>query len=244
MRRGHAPIIFVSHEPPCVEVSCLTATRVLFLNVANGLIQPERLRQAVEHSTADLIGLTELTAGQADALRGLTDAYPYQYLYGAGIPGKGILSRTPLRAAQLIDLYPARPDLQAYVTVEANGKAQEVQVVVAHPPPQRTRQRNEQLKALLRLATNGEPTLLMGDFNMVQAQAAYRRYVAAGLIDAFREAGTGRGFTYPVRRAGVRLQPLLRIDFIWHSSHLLAKRTWVGTDYGSDHLPIYAEMTW
>ena len=83
----------------------------------------------------------------------------------------------------------------------------------------------------------------MGDFNMVQVQAEYRRYLAAGMIDAFREAGTGRGLTYPVRRAGFRLRPLIRIDFIWHTRHLFAKRAWLGIDYGSDHLPIFAEIT-
>ncbi len=115
---------------------------------------------------------------------------------------------------------------------------------MAHPPPQRTRLRNAQLNALLQHATKGQPSLLIGDFNMVQYQAAYRGFIAAGLVDSFREAGTGRGFTYPIRRAGFRLRPLLRIDFIWHTRHMRAKRAWVGTDYGSDHLPIFAELTW
>jgi vancomycin resistance protein VanJ len=217
--------------------------RVLFFNVANGLLRPERLTHSIEQSKADLIGLAELTSKQAEAVRGLSEAYPYQYLAGSGIPGKGILSRVPLRDPELIELHPARPDLRAYITLGANGEGQEVQVIVAHPPPQRTRLRNAQLRALLHLATTGERTLLMGDFNMVQAQAAYRGFAAAGLVDAFREAGAGRGFTYPVRRAGFRLRPLVRIDFIWHTRHLRAERAWVGMDYGSDHLPIFAELT-
>jgi endonuclease/exonuclease/phosphatase (EEP) superfamily protein YafD len=225
------------------EMPNLPAFRVLFFNVGNGVLTPERLKSAVEQSKADLIGLAELTATQADAVRSLTETYPYQFLNGAGIPGKGLLSRVPLRDPELIELHPGRPDIRAYVRPGAEPDSPEVQVIVAHPPPQPTQRRNAQLRALRQLATTGEPSLLMGDFNMVQAQAAYRRYVVAGLIDAFREAGAGRGFTYPVRRAGWRLRPLIRIDFIWHTRHLRAERAWVGADYGSDHLPIFADLT-
>lgn len=218
--------------------------RVLFFNVGNGLLRPERLREALELSQADLIGLAELTSAQADSMSRLKDRYPYQYLYGAGIPGKGILSRSPLRDVELLEFQPARPDLRAYTMLDTEEGMQELQIVVAHPPPQRTHLRNEQLKALLALAMNGKPTLLMGDFNMVQSQAVYRSYRAAGLLDAFREAGTGRGFTFPTRRGGFRLRPVVRIDFIWHTKHLRTRRAWVGADYGSDHLPIFAELTW
>jgi len=218
------------------------AVRVLFFNVGNGLLKPDRLKEAVERSQADLIGLAELTSIQADALRDLSELYPFQYLYGLGIPGKGLLSRWPLDSVELLELHSARPDLRANVMLPIGNSSRTIQIIVAHPPPQRTRQRTEQLKAILTLATSGKPTLLMGDFNMVQAQAAYRVYRAAGLRDAYREAGTGRGLTYPVRRAGFRLWPLLRIDYIWYTQHLIAKRAWVGVDHGSDHLPLFAEM--
>ncbi len=222
----------------------MPAFRVLFFNVGNGLLRPDRLRHAIEQSQADLVGLTELTSAQAEALHDLNEIYPHQHLYGAGIPGKGLLSRIPLRAAELIELHSGRPDLRAYIRPGTDSGAQELQVIVAHPPPQRTRLRTEHLNMLLQLTTKGQPSLLIGDFNMVQYQAAYRRFVAAGLVDTFREAGAGRGLTYPVRRSGFRLRPLLRIDFIWHTRHLRASRAWVGTDYGSDHLPILADLTW
>jgi vancomycin resistance protein VanJ len=217
--------------------------KVLFFNVANGLLPPERLKQAIEESQADVIGLAELSSVQAGVVSGLKETYPYQYLHGAGIPGKGLLSKIPMRAAELLELHPQRPDLRAFITLGTETDAHEVQVIIAHPPPQRTQFRGAQIAKLLELATRGESTLLMGDFNMVQAQAEYRRYVAAGLIDAFREAGTGRGLTYPVRRFGFLLRPMLRIDFIWHTRHMRANRTWLGSDYGSDHLPILAELT-
>jgi endonuclease/exonuclease/phosphatase family metal-dependent hydrolase len=225
------------------KVSPLPAFRAMFFNVGNDLLRPDRLILAVEQSQADLIGLAELTTLQAEALRGLNELYPYQHLYGTGIPGKGILSKIPLHGAELIELYPARPDLRTHIRLASGSQEQELQVIVAHPPPQRTRLRTLQLYALIRHVTMGQPSLLMGDFNMVQYQAAYRSFVTAGLVDSFREVGAGRGFTYPVRRGGIRLRPLLRIDMIWHTRHLYATRAWVGADYGSDHLPIFAELT-
>ncbi len=222
----------------------LPTLRVLFFNVGNGLLRPDRLKHVIEQSEADLIGLAEVAPGQAEAARDLSEIYPYQFLHGTGIPGKGLLSRIPLRTAELIELHPRRPDLRASMMVGAERDEREIQIIVAHPPPQRTRCRDDQITALLQYAAKEAPSLLIGDFNMVQYQAIYRRFIAAGLVDSFREAGLGYGFTYPVRRSRFRLRPLLRIDFIWHTRHFRAERAWVGMDYGSDHLPIFAELAW
>ena len=40
------------------------------------------------------------------------------------------------------------------------------------------------------------------------------------------------------------IQPLLRIDYIWHSDELRAASARVGEDIGSDHLPLTAEFEW
>ncbi len=228
--------------------------RVLCYNVGNGLVRPERLARAIRESEADLIGLVELTPSQAVAVEALCDIYPYQYLNGAGIVGKGLLSRLPLYDTHLLELYPDRPDLYAYIlangtdgeTDKSQDDPRKLRIIVAHPPPQRTRMRTEQLRSLLEITTDSqdESALLMGDFNMVQFETTYKRYVAAGLVDAFRTAGRGHGLTYPVRRYGIRLKPLIRLDFIWHTRQLRAHRAWLGKDQGSDHLPIFADMTW
>jgi vancomycin resistance protein VanJ len=211
--------------------------------LGNGMVSPERLNAAIRESNADLIGLSELASLQAEAASSLINLYPYQFLNGIGIPGKGLLSRFPLHTAEHLELHPSRPDLQAYATLGTAEETQNLRVIVAHPPPPPTQRRYKQLKSLREMATDGQPTLLMGDFNMVESQPAYQSYVAAGLIDVFREAGTGAGLTYPLRRAKIPLPLLIRIDFIWHTHHLRANRAWVGTDYGSDHLPIFAELT-
>src|SRR5689334_6982267 len=107
---------------------------VMTYNVGNGLARPERLAQVLAASKADIIGLQELTIAQEDALRTeLWRVYPYQVLHGAGIPGKGLLSRYPVTCSEKLELFPHRPDLLA--TLEVGGR--ELKLIVAHPPPPR-----------------------------------------------------------------------------------------------------------
>jgi vancomycin resistance protein VanJ len=215
--------------------------RVLSANVANGLAKPERLASMIRDSGADLVGLTELSREQAEVLSHLADIYPYRALHGLGIPGKGILSHFPMHETTLTEWHPGRPDLQASVLL---GKDAPLRLIVAHLPPRLTALRRAQFEAMVKAATEGIPTVLLGDFNMNGLYREYRRLAAAGLTDAFSAAGTGRGYTFPYRRGRIRLRPLVRIDFIWHTVHLKTTRAWVGSDYGSDHLPIYAELEW
>ena len=49
----------------------LTAFRVLFLNVANGLIRPERLKHVLEKSQADLRKVLSVRQEAAASLMGL-----------------------------------------------------------------------------------------------------------------------------------------------------------------------------
>jgi len=55
---------------------------VMTYNVGNGLARPERLVKLLRETAADLVGLQELTASQAQALQAeLTSFYPYQVLH-------------------------------------------------------------------------------------------------------------------------------------------------------------------
>jgi endonuclease/exonuclease/phosphatase family metal-dependent hydrolase len=217
-------------------------------NVGNGLARPDRLAHVLAASKADIIGLQELTTVQEDALRTrLQRAYPYQVLHGAGIPGKGLLSRYPITGSERLELFPHRPDLLA--TLDVAGR--ELKLIVAHPPPPRlfgdgirpTELAMRQLEHLVKLACEGEPAILLGDFNMRETMPIYRHLEAAGLTDAFRVVGR-RGSTFPLRRGRVPLRPLLRLDYIWHSTHLRTVDARIGSDAGSDHLPVLAEMHW
>jgi vancomycin resistance protein VanJ len=218
-------------------------------NAGNGLAPPAGLCAVLRAAGADLIGLQEITAAQAAALeRDLADLYPYRVLYGEGIPGKGLLSKFPLRAVERLSLYPHRPDLRA--TVELPGGP--LQCIVAHPRPPgfhwngfyMNALSRTQIATLIALATAGPPTILLGDFNLTEQTRLYAQIHSAGLIDAFQTAGKGRGWTLPTRYYALPLTPMLRIDYIWHTPHLHATAAWVGNKTGSDHLPVLARLAW
>ena len=98
------------------------------------------------------------------------------------------------------------------------------------------------------------PAVLLGDLNLTARHPVYARLRGAGLRDAFRDAGRGRGATLPMRpghsgrlRRGWRGPrpgpvPLLRVDYVWHTPDLGALDCWVGPDAGSDHLPVLARL--
>ena len=230
---------------------------VMTYNVGAGLARPARLGDVLRRSGADIIGLQELAPPQGAAIAALlADDYPHQALHATGIPGKGLISRFPLHESALLDLHPARPDLQA--TVNAPGG--DLTVIVAHPPPPRIgRNRvvqsalaNEQIARIATVASRGHPAVLLTDFNRIGWQAAYRQLRQSGLIDAFGAAGHGFGFTLPTRLShlayrghplgAVPLPPLLRVDYVWHTAHFRAVQAWIGGNAGSDHLPVLAEL--
>ncbi|MBL8145642.1 MAG: endonuclease/exonuclease/phosphatase family protein [Anaerolineae bacterium] len=219
-----------------------TPFTVLTWNVGNGLAKPDRLTAALRDSSADIIGLEELSEEQAAALEaGLADLYPWRVLFGRGIPGKGILSRFPIHDQKQLSFHPKRPDLHAQVEREGGL----MHVIVVHPPPpapQEINARARQMAEISKLVNLPDPVVLMGDMNMTHWQQAYHELLNAGLLDAFAEAGRGSSLTFPTRRGSLPLLPMIRLDYIFHSTELTALEAWVGADGGSDHLPLFARF--
>jgi vancomycin resistance protein VanJ len=218
-------------------------------NAGNGLADPQPLVDVLRNSGADLIGLQEITADQANAIdKSLAGLYPYRIMFGDGIPGKGLLSKFPITNFKQLNLYPDRPDLLATIQL-ADA---ELTVIVAHPPPPRLHTdgiymnaaTQQQLYELIRMATHGGPVLMMGDFNMTTRSIFYTTLRRMGLIDAFEVAGQGPGFTLPLRWKNIPLLPMARVDYIWHTSHLVPLKSWIGENTGSDHLPVLAQLQW
>jgi endonuclease/exonuclease/phosphatase (EEP) superfamily protein YafD len=231
---------------------------VMTYNVGNGLARPRRLASLLRASGAEVIGLQELDVVQARVLReALADDYPHQVLHPTGFPGKGLLSRFPIRAHDQLALYPERPDLRAVLDVRGRS----VTVCVGHPPPPRLRRKGLSFdeQALAQIDALGEtvaacgPSLLLADLNLTPRHPSYQRLRQLGLTDAFAAAGRGRGYTLPLRpgrsqRTKLRLgwlplRPFLRVDYIWHTREMATRTSWLGRDSGSDHLPVLARLT-
>ncbi len=83
----------------------------------------------------------------------------------------------------------------------------------------------------------GSPAIVAGDFNTPSESAIFRRYWSH-LDDAFARAGFGYGGTRVLRWFSVR------IDHVLSTDGLRAVRAQVGSDLGSDHLPLIADYIW
>jgi endonuclease/exonuclease/phosphatase family metal-dependent hydrolase len=227
-------------------------------NVGNGLALPETLARYVRSSGADIVGLQEVSEEQAEAVAQATsDIYPYLVMRGTGFSGRGLLSRYPITESDWLPLASDRPDLRA--VVEISG--QPISIFVAHPPPPRLRRRGvvfqpetlAQIDRLAELVVEASPAILVGDFNMTARHPRYAHLAASGLVDSFREAGSGRGATFPLRAgqtqrfnhrlSWVPLPALARIDYVWHTGDLRSLDAWVERGAGSDHLPVFARLT-
>ena len=81
----------------------------------------------------------------------------------------------------------------------------------------------------------GAPVLAAGDFNMPPDDSTMVALRSAFRF-AFEEGGWGYGYTRPTRC------PWFRIDHILASPEWQVTRCWVGPDFGSDHLPLLADV--
>jgi vancomycin resistance protein VanJ len=229
---------------------------VMTYNLGNGLAAPDRLVATLRAAKADVVGLQELDGAQASAIeRHLGDLYPGAILHPGGFAGKGLLSRYPIVEQEQLHLSPDRPDLRAVVEVDGSP----LTVIVAHPRPPKMRLTGmvfdpvtaNQIDMLAEIAVASGPAVVVGDFNMTVRHSRYAHWTSAGLVDAFRAIRRG-GATLPVRvgrsanlkdrLVGFPLLPVVRVDYIWHTTHLVAQAAWVGDDAGSDHLPVLARL--
>jgi len=235
---------------PTEQPGCATALRVMQFNFYNDNIDVSRLIPLLRGSGADVIAIEEFSVRPTAAVKQqLSDVYPYQVQFGDGIPGIGLISKYPIISATIVKLDEKSFLSHLLVTLDVNGIP--LRVIVAHPVPptvawprgvpQYSIRNSDDIHALAKLASSGEPTLLIGDFNLVDQSDDYRALRAAGLHDAFREAGWGLGVTWPLRSY---LPPLMRIDYVWTTPEFTATSTWVGGDAGSDHLPVLADLVW
>jgi endonuclease/exonuclease/phosphatase (EEP) superfamily protein YafD len=90
------------------------------------------------------------------------------------------------------------------------------------------------------LKAESGPLVLTGDLNAPVQAVVCRSLFAAGLRDAFSEAGRGYGYTYGQY---TRLRhPYLRIDHIMVNAPWQVEDCRVGNRIGSEHIPVIADL--
>lgn len=215
-------------------------------NLGAEVASPAAATAWIAESDADVVALCELDADVADALvAALGERYPHRALYPLGVAGRGVLSRFPLVAEEFFRLEGERAHLA--VTLDVGGRPLDLAVVhlsLLAALLGRAEGSVRDLDILVERLAASPPGLLVGDLNSAETSAVYARLGASGLVDAFREAGRGPGFSFPLpgRYKGLPLPPFVRIDHVWRTTGLVATAARIGTDGGADHLPVIVDL--
>ena len=212
---------------------------------------------------ADVIVLQETAEGYDQRLARLYDVYAHEDHVEGSVR---VFSRYAILEREILIIEEEPGRLALRLALDANGR--ELAVYAVHfVLPQRAaksnsvapdigiefalrydeQRRNAQIRRLLEiLESETRAFLLAGDFNMSDASLIYDE-IAARVGDAWRAAGSGAGRTWPVAEAigwPQVIQPLLRIDYVWHSERLRAVEAMAGEAIGSDHLPLKVVLEW
>jgi vancomycin resistance protein VanJ len=236
---------------PGPEISLLT------YNTHMEKIETEPVLGVLRAAQADIVAMQEAHYEIMPLIRTvLSTLYPYQTDVTFGDLNRTLLlSRYPLLEVQR---WPGHEFELMRALVDIDG--QPVVVYNVHPTsPGNTGYsrdvRSGQIDILLEAAAHEtHPVILMGDFNMEEWSADYRR-IAETYVDAFRTlypVEEDPGFTYPdystpQSRRNARLPAftplILRLDYVFHSAdfEVVAAQVWPESG-GSDHRPVYAVL--
>ncbi len=230
--------------------------RVMTFNIGDDRVSVDEVVKLVIAEQPDLLAIQELNPYSAAALnQQLAAGWPYQAL-DFNAPTTGIFSRLPLSGAQIVETPGNRPYLRA--KIDLNGLP--VEVFAMHPMAPEVvfwrnlpigindrRPRSQLVAAAEAMRAIPGASVMLGDFNMSDQSPGYRD-VIRGLQDAFVEAGTGPGFTWPVANTRNTLSrwdmpwPLVRIDYILHSDSIEALAASVRCVSDSDHCYVVADL--
>lgn len=233
-RRGDA-----LHGPRLTVMTC---------NVLGRNRDYDAIMAEIERADPDIVALQEYTAAMEDAMGDwLRQKYPHvatawwnerfgmaifsrlEFAGGTHIVPAGMAGRDMLRAEVELDgrrlaMYNVHPSHPAGIGLVAQGRA-EFADILAHTDAERV------------------PLVIMGDFNASTWSPQDEALATRGFRDAFDEAGTGYGATWPVRGL-LSFVPSVRIDHVYVGRDVGVASCRVGGDVGSDHRPMIARVGW
>jgi len=255
--------LFRAKAPPRTETAG-EPVRLMTFNIWFHSWSEETVQVLEQNGAVDVVALQELTRPMAKRLLdAYGDRYPHHLLQvGTGTPRLGIFSRYPLIPVATEHLAEFDFRIQAARVMAPTG---ELLLYNVHPRAtnlirlvcerqsvarEATRSLQRRLRGIERLlsevASQGQPAVVVGDFNSTPQSEVYAR-LSAQLVDVHRTAGWGFGHTFPVHGKDIggfpRLLPFMRLDMIFHTPELVALHSRVGTYHGdSDHLPVITAL--
>lgn len=269
LRRMVAGILDAKAVPaPSFEHADTTAgtLRVMSYNIhscigADGKLFPERIARIIRHQNPSLIGLQEVDRGQqrskkVDQIRllaknlGMSEVFFPLARFDGGDYGLAVLSRFPIIEADCISL----PSLSSHAAAEKRGI---MHIICATDQGKLhffnthlSLTRRERLAQMAHVVGAGplssiptnEPIIFCGDLNGGVNSPVYK-LLSNKLKDA--QLTYSEGQPAPTF---MTVWPLLRLDHIFHSNHLVPLSVKVLSDWecrlASDHFPVLAEFQW
>ena len=241
---GHPALTKVSQPralwPIPSPVSSPGALRVYALNSWNENKDLPRLERALDSVGADVIVLVEADASKLAMIERLKLRFPYQVSCAARADCEAaVLSRLPIVASGA-----ARPRYDvppvAWARIDASARGLGTVTVIGthvHRPTRSPRVHLWQMHALAAIIAGIKgPLIVTGDFNTGAWSASYNEFLrTTGLVPFATLIPTWPA--YPV------VAPQVALDHILVSPDLAVTRAGAGPATGSDHLPVFAEIT-
>lgn len=208
----------------------IASANLLFFNTdyARGL-------QWIRREQPDILVLTEVTDGWAEAIEGLADLYPYRAVRRTG--WVAMIARRPWASFEVV---PGPRSGQGILVGRFDVDETTLTVIGAHPAsPQTlrlTRSRDLEIEAIAMLArTAPGPVAAMGDFNATPWSAPMRRLVRASPL-RYADLGATTWPTSLPRWLGIKIDHIL----LGNGCGLIDYK--VGPRIGSDHRPVVATV--
>lgn len=222
----------------------------------DGALDLGRISATVAGTAADVVGLQEVDRHFSsrsefeDQTARLAAALGMQWVFGANLDrdpsgesdrrrqyGNAILSRFPITSWSSIPL-PRFPGTEQRgllaATLDVDGVP--LSAFCTHLQNGRRSVRRVQVDEIVSAVESSDPpVVLMGDLNATPGSPEVRE-LGRHLVDSWRTAGYGAGFTHPTRR------PSRRIDYVFVSADLVVQSATVVHADASDHLPVLAAL--
>ena len=256
---------FLRRSTPDAAARPATDLTVMTFNTLAWQREGRDLEASIAKADPDIVGLQEIGPRGAEHLaRTFGDRLPHRYVtHAASSSGAAVLSRYPIREAAAfrasshghwwqrmtidtpvgpityLNLHTRIPHLRTTHRMLSGRRI---------PLEYHAEVRRDEVRKLVSMLDKVEgPVIVGGDFNMTERSPDYR-LLSSRLHDAYRAVGAGLGHTFPARGAFPRAfpapWPMLRLDYIWHSSHFAPSWAYRGDCGHSDHHPIVVGLRW